>query len=130
MTAVCCFSVAVEDTSDCDSPQEITEACKSSLLCQQGRLGDCSWTVRHPDTAEKRGKTNIVKGAHKSTPTRGQSKERSVFQTERKTKACATFNKPALTKVPKLCEMKGHHGIMVILKTVIIASHFHFRFKL
>lgn len=62
MTAASGSSVAIVDTSDCDSPQEITEACKSPRLCQQGRLGDCSWTVRHPDTAEKGGKkNNIVK---------------------------------------------------------------------
>ena len=51
MTAASNSSVATVDTSDCDSPEEIREAFKSPLLCQQGRLGDCSWTVRHPDTA-------------------------------------------------------------------------------
>lgn len=56
MTAVSGFSVARVDTSDCDSPEEITKDFKSPLLCQQGRPGDCSWTVRHPDTAEKGGK--------------------------------------------------------------------------
>lgn len=56
---------------------------------------------------------------------RGQSEHKSSFQTERKIKACVTFTTPALTKVPKPRETKGHQVTMVTLKFVIIASHFH-----
>lgn len=89
MTAASGFSVAVVDTSDCDSPQEITEACKSPRMCQQGRLVDCCWTVRQL--------TQLKKGG-------GDSK----VSTQSLSGEHYCFNK-------KISEINGHHVIKVIL---------------
>lgn len=104
-------------------PRENTEACKKPFPLSAGQIGFLfldSQTLRQ----------KIVKWTRKE-PLRGQRREdESLFHEERKTKACVTFNTPTLTHVCVQTvwnkESQRNNGDI----NIIIASHFHFRFKL